>query len=79
MRLVYEVCRAVQIPVVGLGGIETLEDALEYLIVGASAVQVGTAHFADPRASVNLIEGLEKWCLAEKLTEISQLRGTLRE
>jgi dihydroorotate dehydrogenase (NAD+) catalytic subunit len=78
LRLVYEVSRAVRIPVIGLGGIETPEDVLEYLIVGACAVQVGTAHFADPRASAKLIEQLEKWCLAEKIEQISSLRGTLR-
>jgi dihydroorotate dehydrogenase (NAD+) catalytic subunit len=77
LRLVHEVCRAVKIPVLGLGGIETPENALEYLVVGAAAVQVGTASFADPRATQRLVEGLEKWCAEEKIHSISDLQGTL--
>ena len=59
LRLVWEVSKAVKIPVVGLGGIETVEDVLEYVTVGASAVQVGTASFSDPKASEAIIGGLE--------------------
>ena len=58
LRLVYEVSRAVKVPIIGLGGIETAQDAVEYLMAGATAIQVGTAHFADPRASQNVVEGL---------------------
>ncbi len=78
MRLVYEACRAVKIPVVGLGGIEKPADIVEYLLAGASAVEVGTAHFVDPRASERLAEGLEKWCRDENTFEISKLRGALQ-
>ena len=78
MRLVYETSRAVGIPVVGLGGIEAPADVAEYLLAGASAVEVGTAHFADPRASERLVEGVEKWCKTEKVFEISKLRGALQ-
>jgi len=77
MRLVYETCRAVRIPVVGLGGIEKPADVAEYLLAGASAVEVGTAHFVDPRASEQLVEDLEMWCRAERVFEISRLRGAL--
>jgi dihydroorotate dehydrogenase (NAD+) catalytic subunit len=77
LRLVYESSRAVKIPVVGLGGIERVEDILEYMIVGAKAVQVGTANFSDPAACGNLVDGLEKCCSASKLHEISNLIGTL--
>jgi len=77
VRLVYEACRAVSIPVVGLGGIETPEDALEYIQSGASAVEVGTAHFIDPRASERLVEGLKKWCEANNINQLSELRGSL--
>jgi dihydroorotate dehydrogenase (NAD+) catalytic subunit len=66
MRLVWQAANAVKIPVVGLGGIETVEDVLEYLSVGAAAVQVGTASFADPRAGQGLSEGL-----AKRLSELS--------
>jgi dihydroorotate dehydrogenase (NAD+) catalytic subunit len=78
MRLVYEACRAVKIPVVGLGGIEKPADVAEYLLAGASAVEVGTAHFVDPRASERLVTGLEKWCWDENTFEISKLRGALQ-
>jgi len=78
MRLVYETCRAVTIPVVGLGGIETPADVAEYLLAGASAVEVGTAHFIDPRASERLVKGLEMWCREERVFEISKLRGSLQ-
>ncbi len=77
VRLVYEVCRAVSIPVVGLGGIQTPEDVLEYLLVGASAVQIGTAHFIDPRASILVLEGLERLCTESKICSINGLRGSL--
>jgi dihydroorotate dehydrogenase (NAD+) catalytic subunit len=78
LRLVYEVCRAVKIPVLGLGGIETPEDVMEYLVVGAAAVQVGTAHFVDPKAGVRLVAGLERLCSKDKLSYINGLRGSFR-
>ena len=59
LKLVWEVCKAVKIPVVGLGGVETVDDVLDYISVGASAVQVGTASFADPTVTQRLIDGLE--------------------
>jgi len=77
MRLVYEASRAIRIPIVGLGGIESPEDAAEYMVAGASAVEVGTAHFVDPRASERLVGGLEEWCRKEKLFEISKLQGSI--
>ncbi len=79
MRLAYEASRAISIPVVGLGGIETPEDVAGYLVAGASAVEVGTAHFGDPRASEKLVGGLEAWCREENLFEISKLRGSLQD
>jgi dihydroorotate dehydrogenase (NAD+) catalytic subunit len=78
MRLVYEAYRAVKIPVVGLGGIEKPADVAEYLLAGASAVEVGTAHFVDPRASERLVQGLERWCREESIFEISKLQGALQ-
>ena len=77
LRLVYESSRAVKIPVMGLGGIERVEDVLEYLIVGAKAVQVGTANFSDPAACGNLVDRLEKSCRSSNIHEISNLIGTL--
>jgi dihydroorotate dehydrogenase (NAD+) catalytic subunit len=77
MRLVYEASRAVKIPIVGLGGIESPADVAEYLLAGASAVEVGTAHFVDPRASERIVGGLEMWGRDESIFEISKLRGGL--
>jgi dihydroorotate dehydrogenase (NAD+) catalytic subunit len=78
MRLVYEASRVINIPILGLGGIESPSDVAEYMLAGASAVQVGTAHFVDPRASERLVEGLEMWCRDENAFEISKLRGALQ-
>jgi len=76
LHLVYEASRAVKIPVVGLGGVETAEDVLEYLIVGASAVQVGTANFSDPQACERILVQLEKRCRIDKTNAISSLIGS---
>lgn len=78
VRLVHEASRGTKIPIVGLGGIESPADVAEYLLVGASAVEVGTAHFADPRASEKLAVGLEAWCQDHKTFDISELQGSLR-
>lgn len=77
MRLVYEAAKVIHIPIIGLGGIESPADVAEYILAGASAVQVGTAHFVDPRASEKLIDGLEIWCRDTNTLEISGLRGAL--
>jgi dihydroorotate dehydrogenase (NAD+) catalytic subunit len=78
VRLVYEASKAIGIPIIGLGGIECAADVAEYMIAGASAVEVGTAHFADPRASEKLVGDLEEWCRDENLLEINRLRGSLK-
>ena len=75
LRLVYEASRAVEIPIVGLGGIDTAEDVLEYFVVGASAVQVGTANFAEPNACLRIVADLEKLCASENIHDIKGLRG----
>lgn len=62
LRIVWELARAVSIPVIGIGGIATAEDAIEFMLAGASAVQVGTASFADPRASKKTLDGIERYC-----------------
>lgn len=79
VRLVREAHRAVRIPVIGLGGIAEPEDVLEYLVVGASAVQVGTASFSDPAACERIVEGVGRLCADENILKISDLTGTLRE
>jgi dihydroorotate dehydrogenase (NAD+) catalytic subunit len=75
MRLVWEVCKTVKIPVIGLGGVEKVEDVLEYLMVGASAVQVGTASFADPQASERMVERLAQRLEKAKALTISDIRA----
>jgi dihydroorotate dehydrogenase (NAD+) catalytic subunit len=75
LRLVWETMKAVGIPVIGLGGVETVDDVLEYLVVGASAVQVGTASFADPRVSERLLRPLTKALVQAKASKISDIRG----
>ena len=77
LRMVWEVCRRVSIPVIGIGGIQTAEDALEFLLVGASAVQVGTANFRNPRACVEIVEGIEAFLREERLPGIASFRGKL--
>lgn len=78
LRIVYDVAAAVRIPVIGCGGIATAEDALEFLMAGASAVQVGTATFANPRAPLDVVEGLERWCDAEGVSRICEIIGCAR-
>ena len=80
LRLVCETRKAVKTPIIGLGGIETVEDVLEYMAVGASAVQVGTASFADPKASQRLVEGLAKAFCEAKAFTMNEIRDRfLRE
>jgi dihydroorotate dehydrogenase (NAD+) catalytic subunit len=78
LRLVYEVCKAVRIPVIGVGGIETPEDVAEYLVVGATAVQVGTASFVDPEAPVRVAAGLGKWLEKRNIFNVNEIRGTFQ-
>jgi dihydroorotate dehydrogenase (NAD+) catalytic subunit len=73
LRLVWEVRKSVEIPIIGLGGIETVEDVLEYLSVGATAVQVGTASFVNPRATEQLVEGLERVANRTKAFTINEI------
>jgi dihydroorotate dehydrogenase (NAD+) catalytic subunit len=77
LRMVYEASRAVEIPIIGMGGIMTPEDAVEFMLAGATAVQVGTASFADPRATERLARGLETWCKSHDVAKVSSLTGAL--
>ena len=78
VRMTYEACQAVGIPVVGMGGITCAEDALEFIIAGAAAVQVGTANFTDPLAMPKIIRGMDAWLDAHGVASVGELRGTLR-
>ncbi len=77
VRMVYEAAHAVRIPVVGMGGIVKAEDAIEFLMAGAVAVEVGTVNFTDPLACPKIIRGLDAWCEAHGVKELSSLTGTL--
>jgi dihydroorotate dehydrogenase (NAD+) catalytic subunit len=78
VRMVHQVVQAVKIPVIGVGGITRAADALEFLIVGARAVQVGTANFVDPDAMATIIDGIEAFCRDEGIDDIHQLIGSLQ-
>ncbi len=75
LRMVYETWKAVKIPILGMGGIATPEDAVEFLLAGATAVHVGTASYADPRAVERIARGLEHWCTRHQVAKVSDLTG----
>jgi dihydroorotate dehydrogenase (NAD+) catalytic subunit len=77
LRMVYETAKAVSIPIIGMGGITTPSDAVEFLLAGATAVQVGTASFADPCAVERIARGLESWCRSHGVQRVSSLTGAL--
>ena len=77
LRMVHEVCKAVNIPVVGMGGICCYEDAIEFIMVGAQAVQVGTANFLKPDICIDIIDGIEKYMLREGISDLSEIRGII--
>lgn len=77
LRMVYEAARVVKIPILGMGGIVTPEDAVEFLLAGATAVQVGTASYADPRATERLAKGLEAWCRSHGVERVTSLIGAV--
>jgi dihydroorotate dehydrogenase (NAD+) catalytic subunit len=77
LRMVWETVRAIQIPVIGMGGIMSAGDALEFIIAGASAVQIGTANFVNPRATLDILKGLETFMIEKKISRLPDLIGTL--
>ena len=77
LRMVYEAAQMVKIPILGLGGIVTADDAVEFLLAGATAIQVGTASYADPRATERLAHELESWCRSNGVEKVSSLTGAL--
>ncbi len=78
LRMVYETARAVEIPILGMGGITTPEDVVEFMLAGATAVEVGTASYADPRATEKLASGLESWCKSHNVEKVSSLTRALK-
>jgi dihydroorotate dehydrogenase (NAD+) catalytic subunit len=77
LRMVYEAAHAVDIPVIGMGGITTGEDVVEFMLAGAAAVQVGTANYFDPCASERIVGDVEKWCIESRVRKITDLIGAL--
>src|SRR5205823_9668655 len=75
LRMVYVVAQAVRVPIVGMGGITCLDDALEFLLAGASAVQVGTANFVNPNTALEIVEGLRAYLDGEHIADLSNLIG----
>lgn len=78
VRMVWEVYKAVKIPVIGMGGIMTANDALEFLITGARAVAVGTANFVNPMATLEIIQGIERYLIKEGFSDINDIIGSLK-
>jgi dihydroorotate dehydrogenase (NAD+) catalytic subunit len=77
LRQVYQCARTVRIPVIGCGGISTTEDAIEYMLAGAAAVQVGTATFIQPAAMINIIDGMAKFCERREIPRVADLIGAV--
>ena len=77
LRMVWQVARAVSIPVIGLGGIMNAEDALEFIMAGATAVQVGTASFINPRAGTEIVGGIEKFLVEKEMDSVSNITGII--
>jgi dihydroorotate dehydrogenase (NAD+) catalytic subunit len=77
VRMVHEVAKAVSLPIVGMGGIVRAEDAVEFMLAGATAVQVGTASYADPRAVENIANNLKRWCASHNVAQVSSLTGAI--
>lgn len=78
LRMVYEAAHAVEIPVIGMGGISTAVDVVEFMLAGAAAVQVGTANFWDPCATEKIVDGLQRWCVEHRIKRITELIGALQ-
>ncbi|HTW31222.1 MAG TPA: dihydroorotate dehydrogenase [Candidatus Sulfotelmatobacter sp.] len=78
VRMVYDAARAVKIPVLGMGGISTPADVIEFILAGATAVQIGTASYWDPCATEKIVDGLEEWCVEHRITRLADLIGGIQ-
>lgn len=77
VRMVYQVCKAVDVPVIGMGGISNWEDAIEFIMAGATGVSIGTANFVNPRATVETVEGIEEYMKKYNINDLSEIRGII--
>ena len=78
LRMVHQVAKAVKIPIIGLGGISNYKDALEFMMLGATAVQIGTANFVDPTVTTKVIAGMESWLNAHGVKDVNEIIGCIR-
>ena len=78
LRMVWQVARAVNIPVVGLGGIMNAADAIEFLMAGATAVEIGTANFIDPTTTIRVIDGMNEWLDSHGVKDVHEIIGCLK-
>ena len=78
LRMVWQVCNAVSVPVIGIGGIMTAVDALEFFIAGATAIQIGTANFVNPRATMDILAGIERYLKERRIERLKDIVGTLQ-
>jgi len=77
LRMVHEVCKNISIPVIGMGGITNYKDAIEFIMAGATCIQVGTANFVNPRAGIDIIAGIEKFMNEENIKSLDEIRGII--
>ena len=74
LNMVYETARTVKIPVIGIGGISNSDDAIEFLMAGAKAVQIGTANYVDPKVTVKVVDGIRDWCRENQISKLADLK-----
>ncbi len=78
LRMVWQVAKTVDIPVIGIGGIANTADAIEFILAGASAIQIGTANFIDPQITVKIIHGIENYLSCHKIRSVTELIGAVK-
>jgi dihydroorotate dehydrogenase (NAD+) catalytic subunit len=78
LRMVFDASKSVKIPVIGMGGVSKAEDIIEFMLAGATAVQIGTASYWDPRATEKIVEELQSWCMVHRIGKIAELTGGLK-
>src|SRR6266498_5481888 len=78
LRMVYDAAHAVKIPIIGMGGITKAEDIVEFMLAGATAVQIGTASYWDPRATEKIVDELDRWCVEHRVAKVAELTGGLK-
>ena len=78
VRMVYQAAQAVKIPIIGMGGIQNTEDALEFIMAGATAVSIGTANFTNPYATIEVIDGIQKYMEKNQIEDIHELIGCVK-